>query len=102
MFMCKHQPPAQRGKGMKNVWGTGKAEPLAKSARVLSIMLFTCLLISGTQECVAVDYSFADCAISLKVLQERARECVAKGQCHEDILTMCGVKKLHGYILAGC
>ena len=40
-----------------------------------------------------------DRAISLRVLQNRAREQLAKGAISDDVQFMCNVRKLHGYIV---
>lgn len=38
-------------------------------------------------------------AVSLKVLQERVKPCVAKGKCPENILELCGLKKICGFVI---
>ena len=38
-------------------------------------------------------------AISLKVLQERVKRCVAKRKCPENILELCGLKKICGFVI---
>lgn len=38
-------------------------------------------------------------AISLKVFQEKIEDCMAKGSCPENILQLCGIKKVLGYII---
>lgn len=38
-------------------------------------------------------------AVSLKVLQERVRECMAKGECPKKILEFCGLKKINGFVI---
>lgn len=38
-------------------------------------------------------------AVSLKVLQRRAEDCMAKGDCPQHILHLVGIKKIMGYII---
>lgn len=38
-------------------------------------------------------------AVSLKVLQERVKECGAKGECPENIFKLCGLKKINGFVI---
>lgn len=38
-------------------------------------------------------------AVSLKVLQERVKDCMAKGNCAEDLLHLCGIKRFVGYVI---
>jgi len=40
-----------------------------------------------------------DRAVSLKVLEERVKNCMAKGECPQNILELCGLKKIYGYVL---
>lgn len=40
-----------------------------------------------------------DRALSLKVLQERLRICVRSGKCSNDLLKLCGLTKIEGYVL---
>lgn len=37
-------------------------------------------------------------AISLKVLQEKVKDCMTKGTCPEDILQLCNIRKITGYV----
>ncbi|MGR3303712.1 MAG: DUF1598 domain-containing protein [Candidatus Scalindua sp.] len=38
-------------------------------------------------------------AISLKVLENKLENCMAKGNCPEEILQLCGIKRVLGYII---
>lgn len=38
-------------------------------------------------------------AVSLRVLQERVKRCMAKGKCPENILELCGLKKINGFVI---
>ena len=38
-------------------------------------------------------------AVSLKVLQERVKRCMAKRKCPENILELCGLKKICGFVI---
>ena len=38
-------------------------------------------------------------AVSLKVLQERVKECMATGKCPENILKLCGLNKVTGFVI---
>jgi hypothetical protein len=38
-------------------------------------------------------------AISLKVLQEKVKDCMTKGKCPEDFLQLSGIKKVLGYVI---
>ncbi len=38
-------------------------------------------------------------AVSLKILQQKARECMAKGKCPENILKLCGLTKVNGFVI---
>jgi len=38
-------------------------------------------------------------AVSLKVLQEKTEECMAKGACPASILQICDIKKIAGYVI---
>ena len=40
-----------------------------------------------------------DRAVSLKVLEQRVKNCMAKGECPQNILELCGLKKIYGYVL---
>ncbi|MCJ7645575.1 hypothetical protein MUO65_01510 [bacterium] len=37
--------------------------------------------------------------LSLKVLQERLKSCTPKGNCPDDVLKLCGLTRIEGYIL---
>jgi hypothetical protein len=38
-------------------------------------------------------------AVSLKVLQERVKDCMVNGNCVEDLLQLCGIRRLVGYVI---
>ena len=38
-------------------------------------------------------------AVSLRVLQERAQDCQARGTCDEMVLHLAGLKRIHGYVV---
>jgi len=38
-------------------------------------------------------------AVSLRVLQERAKACMAKEMCPENVLKLCGLKKITGFVI---
>ena len=38
-------------------------------------------------------------AVSLRVLEGMARKCMAKGKCPENILELCGLKKINGFVI---
>ena len=45
--------------------------------------------------------SFRARAVSLKVLQERAKDCMTKGECPKNILQLCGLTKVTGFVVDG-
>jgi hypothetical protein len=40
-----------------------------------------------------------DRAVSLKVLEERVKNCMAKGECPQNILELYGLRRIYGYVL---
>lgn len=40
-------------------------------------------------------------ALSLKVLQEKAKDCMTTGSCPQDILQLYGIKRIMGYVIDG-
>ncbi|MDP3013996.1 MAG: hypothetical protein Q8M92_07130, partial [Candidatus Subteraquimicrobiales bacterium] len=38
-------------------------------------------------------------AVSLKVLQNKVKDCIAKETCPENILQLCGIKRVMGYVI---
>lgn len=66
---------------------------------VLCLVLVFILLGLVVYDCRAEDKLFVDRAVSLRVLQQRASECVAQGNCPVEITNLCGLKRLHGFVI---
>ncbi len=65
------------------------------------LCLVLVLILSGlvTYGCRADDKLFVDRAVSLRMLQQKARDCAEKGNCPKEIMNLCGLKRLHGFII---
>lgn len=65
-------------------------------------LLLTLFMVAGAQAAdpkQASDQPSKGRAVSLKVLEERVKRCMAKRKCPENILELCGLKKIHGFVI---
>lgn len=55
--------------------------------------------IQGTDPKQASNQPSKGRAVSLKVLEKRVKECMSGGECLENILELCGLKKTYGFVI---
>lgn len=66
---------------------------------ILSLALFMVTGAQATDPKQASNQLSKGRAVSLKVLEERVKECMAKGECPKKILEFCGLKKICGFVI---